>query len=170
MATSYINLAEIEVFGAPASVSEITPLEIQMSSVWTGQHHHFTELPGSLCHDNNLDTKCHTKGGETRPWVAIEIPRSKVQKVKITNRRDCCGDRTKDMKIWVGDRLPITAHFEYSGGALLGTFKGPGKNGEVIERSSEEGLIGNFVIVQMEITTINLAEIEVFGVPAPAPA
>ena len=54
-----------------------------------------------------------------------------------------------------------------SQGMILGIFVGPGINGEVIERTSEKGLVGNFVIVQMASSEINLAEIEVIGIPAP---
>ena len=85
-----------------------------MSSVWTGIHGEWTSLPGYLCIDNNQQTKCHTKGDETWPWVAVEIPPSRVQQVNIVNRADCCGDRTKNVKVWVGDSLPTTTDAEYS--------------------------------------------------------
>ena len=87
-----------------------------MSSVWKGYHQGNRELPGQLCIDNKLGALsiCHTKGKETWPWVAVEIPRSSVRKVMIVNREDCCGDRTKNMKVWVGDYLPTTTKTEYS--------------------------------------------------------
>jgi len=150
--------------------SEITPVSVKMSSVWTGQHGIWTSLPGELCIDNNKDTKCHTKGGESCPWVAVEIPRSRVQQVKITNRVDCCGDRTKDINVYVGDTLPTSSRLPYRQGNLLGTFRGPGEEGQVIPFDNPEGLEGRYVIVQnfnrRSRKAINLAEIDVFGVPS----
>jgi len=167
--TEVINLAEIEVYGKPAVTKEIAPVAVRMSSVWRGYHQGVRELPGHLCTDNKLGpiSICHTKGGETWPWIAVEIPQSIVRKVKIINRGDCCGDRTKNMKVWIGDYLPTTTDTEYSQGALIGTFMGPGTTGQVIEVTSQNGFVGKFVVVQMSLTqAINLAEIEVFGEPA----
>jgi len=164
--TIVINLAEIEVFGVPTSNIEINPVAVEMSSVWTGNHQGMTSLPGRLCIDNNRETICHTRAGETWPWVAVEIPPSRVQQVIIVNRPDCCGDRTNNVKVWVGDSLPTTTDAEYSQGRLLGEFNRPGSNGQVIPFQNSEGLEGKYVIVQMTGTiVINLAEIEVFGVP-----
>merc|ERR1711872_20529 len=138
-----------------------------MSSVWEGDHWgEYVWLTGDLCIDNNVETKCHTKGDETWPWVAVEIPQSRVEQVNIVNRHDCCGERTKNVKVWVGNTLPTTTDTEYSQGTLLGQFKGPGTNRQVIPFSSSRGLEGKYVIVQMTGTDyINLGEIEVFGVP-----
>merc|ERR1719394_480532 len=91
-------------------------------------------------------------------------------KVRITNRKDWFGDRMKNMKIWVGKKFPSTTKVEYTGGALLGTFKGPGTNGQVVEitssaKTKEDVVKGTLVVVQMETDYINLSEIEVFGLP-----
>jgi len=153
-----INLLEIAVFGEPAHNNGITPKAVKMSSQFNGNY------PGHNCIDGNLNTMCHTKNDEALPWVAVEIPRSTINQVRITNRVDCCGDRTKNMKVWVGDQLPTTAGGEYSSGRLLGTFKGPGTNGQKIDIQSKTGLQGRYVILQMSQTiAINLADIEVFG-------
>ena len=103
------------------SSPEITPVAVRMSSVWRGYHQGVRELPGHLCTDNKLGpiSICHTKGGETWPWIAVEIPQSIVRKVKIVNRGDCCGDRTKNVKVWVGNYLPTTTDTEYSQVILL---------------------------------------------------
>ena len=74
----------------------------------------YENYPGYNCIDGNMKTMCHTIEDEAWPWVAVEIPRSIVYQVRISNRADCCGDRTKNMKVWVGDQLPITAGDEYS--------------------------------------------------------
>jgi len=135
----------------------ITPKAVTMSSS-------YENYPGYNCIDGNMKTMCHTLEGEAWPWVAVEIPRSIVYQVRISNRADCCGDRTKNMKVWVGDQLPITAGDEYSSGRLLGTFKGPGTKGQIIGIQSKTGLQGRYVILQMSRTiAINLADIDVFG-------
>merc|ERR1712133_268746 len=165
LATVTITIAEIE--AGPCLLTEVTAKEVTMSSVWEGDHWgEYVWLTGDLCIDNNLETKCHTKGDETWPWVAVEIPQSRVKQVNIVNRHDCCGERTKNVKVWVGNTLPNTTDTEYSQGDLLGEFKGPGTNRQVIPLSNSQGLEGKYVIVQMTGTNyINLAEIEVLGVP-----
>merc|ERR1711962_479358 len=112
---------------------------------------------------------CHTHGSESFPWVTLVIPRSIVRTVRITNRVDCCGERMENVKIWVGEQFPSTSNVEYSGGALLGAFSGPGYNGQVLERTSQTGVRGTHVVVQMETNIINLAEIEILGETIPEP-
>ena len=45
----------------------------------------------------------------------------------------------------------------------MGTFKGPGTNGQVLELTSKTKVEGTHVVVQMKTDYINLYEIEVFG-------
>jgi len=114
---------------------------------------------------------CHTAGGESYPWVTLVIPPSIVRKVRITNRKDGYEDRMRNMKIWVGKEFPSTTDVEYTGGALLGTYKGPGTKGEVVEMEiTSKTVVGTHVVVQMETDYINLLEIEVFGKPVPVKA
>jgi len=134
--------------------------------VWNGH-----KLIGANCIDGRLDiwSICHTitDRSEKFPWIAVVIPPSTVSRVRITNRKDMNGDLMKNMKIRVGRELPSSTDVEYSGGSLLGTYKGPGTNGQILDITSKEGLTGTLVIIQMETRHINLAEIEVFGKPAP---
>merc|ERR1712002_923737 len=78
-------------------------------------------------------------------------------------RKDREEDRMKNMKRWVGKEFPSTTNVEYTGGALLGTFVGPGTNGQVLEITSQTLVKGTHVVVQMKTDIINLMEIEVFG-------
>ena len=48
----------------------------------------------------------------------------------------------------------------------MGTYKGPGTKGEVVEMEIT-GVVGTHVVVQMKTDYINLLEIEVFGEPLP---
>merc|ERR1719153_205259 len=141
-----------------SSNGDITRVSVKMSSVLDGIY------PGTNCIDNNVDSFCHTKGGEAWPWVAVEIPPSYVYQVWIINRADCCGERTKNLKVWVGDQFPTTASSEYSSGKLLDIFQGPGTDGQVIKIQSQTRLQGRYVVVQMSRKDyLNLAEIYVFG-------
>merc|ERR1711962_1295692 len=110
---------------------------------------------------------CHTHGSETYPWVTLVIPRSIVRTVRITNRVDCCGDKMKNVKVWVGNEFPSNSNVEFSEGTLLGAFSGLGTNGQVLPITSQTGIEGTHVVVQMRTNIINLAEIEVLGEPAP---
>merc|ERR1711962_756729 len=162
MKAEYINLMEIEVFGEPAALNTeiISPSEAKMSSTWPG-------YPASNCIDGNHDSMCHTHGLGPYPWVTLVIPRSIVREIRITNRRDvCCWERMKNMKVWVGSDFPNTAIEEYTGGTLLGTFLGPGTQGQVLSINAQEEVVGTHVVAQMKTDYINLMEIEVFGEPA----
>ena len=55
-----------------------------------------------------------------------------IQRVELYNRRDCCGERTKDVSVRVADELPTSGSEIFNGGSLLGSFPGPGTNGQKI--------------------------------------
>ena len=77
-------------------------------------------------------TNCHT-GNDATPWLAIDYGTSvTVQRVEIFNRRDCCGQRTRNVDVRISDELPTSASQMFSGGTLLGHFAGPGTNGQHI--------------------------------------
>jgi len=141
--------------------SAIKPLDAKMSSL-------YKDRIATNCIDGNTTNNkmCHTYGKESYPWVTLVIPHSTVTRVRITNRKDGYGDRMKNMKIWVGKEFPSTNKVEYTGGALLGSFKGPGTKGQVVDITSSPKnpqVVGTHVVVQMETDIINLSEIEVFG-------
>jgi len=138
---------------------EITPLAAKMSSTSNSDRLAENCIDGTTTNGKY----CHTAGKETFPWITLVIPPSIVRKIRITNRADCCGWRMKNMKIWVGKEFPSTANVEYSGGALLGTFSGPGTHGQVLEITAKTEVEGTHVVVQMKTDIINLMEIEVFG-------
>jgi len=136
--------------------AKVTVKEVYMSSShWAG--------PPKNCKDGDKGTFCHTRRGEKFPWVALTIPRATVRRVRITNRPEY-GDRTRNMKVYVGDKIPSSSSIGYRGGQEIGTFPGPGKNWEVMEMDSDKGVEGSVVVVQMSKTrNINLGEIEIFA-------
>ena len=75
---------------------------------------------------------CHTRRN-LYPWFAVDYGKTfAINRVEIFNRRDCCGDRTKNINVRVSDDLPTTDKQMFSGGALLGHFAGPGTDGQHI--------------------------------------
>ena len=83
----------------------------------------------SVTHGTSL---CHSSGASA-PWLAVDYGTSvSIRWVEIFNRRDCCGDRTKNVNVRVSDDLPTTDKQMFSGGALLGQFAGPGTDGQHI--------------------------------------
>ena len=75
---------------------------------------------------------CHTKKDLT-PWISIDYGTIViVERVEIFNRRDCCGDRTRNVDVRISDELPTSGDQMFSGGTLLGRFAGPGINGQHI--------------------------------------
>ena len=85
------------------------------------------------CIDGNPTSGlCHSYPS-VAPWLAIDYGTSvEIEKVEIFNRRDCCGDQTKNVEVRISNELPTTDSQMFSGGALLGHFSGPGTDGEHI--------------------------------------
>lgn len=117
---------------------------------------------------------------ENQPWIALDfVTKVIVQKVVLINRQDAYGNRTRDVTVRVSDVKPIRdpkrEDVEFKRGFLLGRWKKIGKNGENIT-IQEYQADGRYVIVQMgkplpilnQSTSLNLAEVMVFGRHAPA--
>ena len=135
-----------------------------MSSIYDGQ-------TAELCIDEILTgaySMCHTNA-EKAPWLALDFgARVTVEKVVIHNRHDGSWTRLKNAEIRVADQLPpLSGQQMFSSGQLLGTFTGPGKKGEVVSRTSTTGLVGRYVIVQIDNSPgtdfLNLNEVTVWG-------
>ena len=86
------------------------------------------------CIDGEIDTMCHTiGGGPPSPWLAIDYKALvSVQRVEIFNRKDCCGERTRNVDVRIANELPTSASEMFTGGTLLGHFAGPGASGQHI--------------------------------------
>ena len=83
---------------------------------------------------------CHTAvNGDRAPWLLLKFPgRVAVTRVEIYNRDSTKWfDRTRNLEVRLTDELPTrwTRNRMYTGGQLLGTFKGPGTKGQVISVS-----------------------------------
>ena len=67
----------------------------------------------------------------------------------------------------MANQLPDSGEDMFNKGHLLATFKGPGKDGEVVSLTSPTGIEGRFVIVQLDHSPgtgyLNLNEVTVWG-------
>ena len=123
--------------------------------------------PAKNCIDGG-SSFCHTLK-EKAPWLALDFGADvTVETVVIRNRIDCCGDRFRNAEVRVADQPPDSGENMFTGGQLLGVFKGPGKKGEVVSlTSSTGGLRGRFVIVQIDHSqgaeNLNLNEVTVWA-------
>ena len=101
----------------------------------------------------------------------FEKARVAVQKVFLYSRSDNHYDRTRNVEIRLSDELPTTGEEEFTGGELLGTFKGPATRRQKVEILSGPGWenkFGQFLIIQMNVgqetkTYLNLKEVQAFG-------
>ena len=85
-----------------------------------------------------MGTTCHTVN-DRYPWLALYYGKTyAIQTVQIFNRYDCCGERTRNVEVRVSEELPTTDNQKFSGGSLLGTFPGPGTNGQYIIITGED--------------------------------
>ena len=130
------------------------------------------------------NTMCHTNNGGKKsdpfPWFAIDYGKGvkvSVEKVIIANRVKCCGHRTLNVEVRLTDELPTDGKSKLTSGQLVGTFEGPGKNGQKIEVKAEDDwmeTLGRYLIVQMDHSVkrnddakqghgINVKEVTGFG-------
>ena len=103
-----------------------------------------------------------------KAWVQLILKTvGTVHYIKITNRVDCCGFRLKDMEVRVGEwKVTLENPRVISRNPVCGTYKGPGKDGEVVYIQCSPPLKGRYVTIQTLASgsqEINMAEVEVVG-------
>ena len=102
---------------------------------------------------------------ETAPWLALEYGGDvQVRSVVLINRNSssAVAARTKNMQVRVSSSPPVSGSEMFTGGQLLGTFEGPGTEGQRIEVTGGSQLTGRYVVVQVDHTAeashLNLIE------------
>ena len=159
-------------FSLPAVGSEtctkITPVTAIQSST-SGETHLGNKATDAI--DGIAATISHTAGGETFPWIAVQLTDDgtsvPVKRVIIINRVQDVGFRLRKMQVFVADHAPSFSNkrFEGPGVQSIGPlFTGPGKDGEIIEVTSDIAK-GRFVVLQMQDVKdiLSLAEITTFS-------
>ena len=111
---------------------------------------------------------CHTGSCiDNTPWLALEFPGPvMVTRVDIYNRDDALSNaqRLKNVEVRLTDELPPSGDQMFTGGQLLGSFDGPGTNGQIVKVEGTSRT-GRYVLIQMNNRgSLNLHEVEAFGV------
>ena len=121
--------------------------------------------------DGNAATFTVTAGGKTFPWIAVQIAEDgtsvPVKRVVIINIVQLDGSRLRNMQVFVADQIPTSSGQSFAGPGVQPVgplFTGPGKDGQIIEVTSNRAR-GRFVVIQMQGVRdyLNLAEITVFS-------
>ena len=129
-----------------------------------------TEGPDEGVSDGASADFCHTEE-EPTPWLAIDYGTTvTVQRVEIFNRRQCCGNRTRNVDVRISDELPTSGSQMFSGGTLLGSFAGPATDGQQITisgRKLHELLIPDKYLRPSNIWKIHHSPDEQWRLPQP---
>ena len=128
------------------------------------------KFPATACIDNKTSGDiCRANGGGNAPcpWLAIGFQdKVQVSRVVIYNRDHATaqlGKRTKNLEVRVTNEKPTSTQELYTEGQLLGTFLGPGTNGEIIEVEGSAA-VGLYVLIQMDNPEwLHFHEVEIFG-------
>ena len=117
--------------------------------------------------------RCKSKK-ELAPWLALDYgngSRVSVEKVFLFNIPAHGFARTKNVQIRISNKLPANGKAMFTGGVVLGTFKGPATRGQINEIRSGPGWhnkIGRFLIIQMNMgkggNYLNLHEVQAVGI------
>lgn len=158
----------------PPGLYKVTPIGITMSSSHSdhGPENCIDGVTDDLTNFCRTDDEGMENDRPARlPWLAVNIPRSIVQCVKIYNRigDGDFADLTRNLNVWVTYQPPSTTRAEFNHGKLLASFPGPLPRNSSVVIDAEEGIDGTWVVFQLNNmnNTINLAEIEVYAVPGP---
>ena len=132
------------------------------------------ERDGDKCVNGNTNDACVT-AKEQVPWLAVNFGAENVVsigRVELLNRHEsCCYKRTKNIEVRLANELPESTKEMFTGGELLGTFKGPASKNQSVEIYSAQGWEqkkGHFLIIQMNMGAgkdhLNLKEVVAYGV------
>ena len=103
--------------------------EATASSVYAYDHHNYG--PQRAISEAQF---YHSKSDDSYPWLQFEFPYPyKVSSLKIINRRNCCGERLRNLEIRAGyEAVQSDFRGQISTNEIVGTFEGPGQDGEEI--------------------------------------
>lgn len=139
---------------APAApvLTKITLKNPRQSSTWCCKHRGMM-LEAKNAVDTNPDSFAHTRMGKGHWWYAqFSDGNKEVTEVKILNRKDCCGDRLKKTKVYIGN-------------TLCGALPDSTATGQSYTVKCAKPVTGNSVVIRQNTTytALQLATVEVFG-------
>ena len=168
---NYLSLAEVQVFGTPPLVSNLAQGKAATQS---------STLPGyptdsaAAAVDGNTDGN-FSDGSvtatnlEPNPWWQVDLGISAViGPITIWNRTDCCGSRLNDYWVFVSDTPFLLTDTPATLQNRAGTFSSHQTNAPN-PSTMIPGAQGRYVRVQLSAANyLSLAEVQVFGLPAPS--
>ncbi|KAG2493532.1 hypothetical protein HYH03_008346 [Edaphochlamys debaryana] len=110
--TQILNIEEIEVYGWPSPDGLAPAPDVALGKPAYASSVYSTNWPAQAF-DGNLADLFHSLDSsngfsEPNPWLAVDLGAPlDVQRVKLYNRRDCCGDRLAFAEVRIGSQ-PIT--------------------------------------------------------------
>merc|ERR1711874_372942 len=158
-----LNLADVKVKCPAPPCTSVTEANVQLST-----DHSSRRYLGKNCVDGDPSTFCHNKGSEQNPFLVLEYDSPvSVPEVVVTNR-NMYGERTKNMFVTVTNKKPVKG--KIAEGEILGSFTGPGTNGQVITiKATGKAPVGKYVVIQMRTKgVLSLADVKV-ECPGPPP-
>ena len=79
---------------------------------------------------------------ENRPWLRIQIPVTKISGVGIINRKNCCGNRLRNLQIRAGMSPSLRNR-------VVGFFKGPGRTGAEHTVTFRHPVVAKYITFQL---------------------
>merc|ERR1711874_152411 len=137
-----LNLADVKVECPAPPCTSVTEANVQLSTDHSSRGSRYQAIN---CVDGDPSTFCHNKGSELNPFLVLEYDSPvSVPEVVVTNR-DGSGDRTKNMFVTVTNKKPVKG--KIAEGEILGSFTGPGTNGQVITiKATGKALLGSMLL------------------------
>ena len=117
----------------------------------------------------DLRNLCHTLvNQDPAPWLLLKFQNTvEVTRVEIYNRNDsnwqATYERTRNVEVRLIDELPTRGDTMYTGGQLLGTFKGPATQGQIISVNGSAKTGRNVLIQMNHQDVLHFHEVSVFG-------
>jgi len=142
--------------------TKVTPVQVTMSS----QDRVHTP---AKCVDGLVTNFCQTAhANDPFPFIALKLSnnnaRVTVVRVVLINRIASTANaaRLRDVEVRVSNQLPLNGLSRFQEGSVLGTFRGPGKSGEIIEFSGS--IAGKYVVIQQKTKRwFHLADILIYS-------
>nr|AFO64339.2 F-type lectin 1 [Pinctada fucata] len=103
---------------------------------------------------------CASTNSELHPYWYVDLGKEHIiERIRITNRGDCCPERLHDVDVTVAGH---DKRFD----AVCGTFSGPGKASEKVVVQCPKGTKGRYVRLQItkgSNNVLTVCEVEVMG-------
>jgi hypothetical protein len=160
--TDPLQLAEVQVFGAPVGTNLAAGKTAAQSSTYTSASN---AVDGNTNGDFSRGSVSHTWGAETYPWWQVDLGSSAaINTVVIWNRTDCCQERLTDYWIFVSDTPFVASDTPLSLSSRAATWSAHRTSAPIPFSVIAVPARGRYVRVQLSRSNyLHLAEVQVFG-------